>query len=165
MDTPGHLPSAQCYHKSSTLFHCNLQPQTCCILHCVDQLTLCEQRCRAAGDVAAGAHTKYSSAVCTHCCLCGDASTYQTSTSGVGPVGNAAEGLCSRKSSAVGKRCRLCSDVRMDQTITSGVMGGSAGEAAEGVVQPAKVQVGSASRLRRLAATSDSCIPCSQKTR
>jgi len=36
----------------------------------------------------------------------------------------------------------------MHQTITSGVMAGSAGEAADGVVQPAKVQAVSASRLR-----------------
>jgi len=64
-------------------------------------------------------------------------STYQTSTSGVGPAGKAAEGLCSRQSGVVGSRCRLCSDARMYQTITSGLMAGSAGEAAEGVVQPA----------------------------
>ena len=37
----------------------------------------------AAIDAAAGAHTEYSSAVCKRCYLCGDASTYQTSTSGV----------------------------------------------------------------------------------
>ena len=41
----------------------------------------------------------------------------------------------------------------------------SAGEVAEGVVQTAKVQVGSTSRLQRRAITSDSSIPCSQKTR
>ena len=63
-------------------------------------------------------------------------STYQTSTSGVGPAGKAAEGLCSRQNGAVSSRCRLCSDAR-NQTITSGLMAGSAGEAAEGVVQPA----------------------------
>ena len=61
----------------------------------------------------------------------------QTSTSGVGPAGKAAEGLCSRQSGAVGSRCRLCSDARMYQTITSDLMAGSAGEATEGVVQPA----------------------------
>jgi len=165
LDTPGHLSSAQCYHKSSTLFHCNPQPRTCCIQHCLDQLTVCEQTCRAAGDAAAGAHTEYSSTVCKRCRLCEDASTYQTSTSGVGPAGKVAEGLCSGHSSAVGNRCHLCSDARMYQTITSGVMAGSAGEAAEGVVQPAKVQVGSASRSRRRAITSDSSISCSQKTR
>jgi len=60
---------------------------------------------------------------------------FQTITSG--PAGKAAEGLCSWQSSAVGKRCHLCSDARMYQTIASGVMAGSAGEAAEGVVQPA----------------------------
>jgi len=162
LDTPGHLPSAQCYHKSSTLFHCKLQPRTCCLQHCLDQLTVCEQTCRAAGDAAAGAHTEYSSVVCS---LCEDASTYQTTTSDVGPAGKVAEGLCSWQSSMVGERCRLCSDARMYQTITSAVMAGSAGEAAEGVVQPAKVQVGSASRSRRRAITSDSSIPCSPKTR
>jgi len=60
---------------------------------------------------------------------------FQTITSG--PAGKAAEGLCSWQNSAVGERCRLCSDARMHQTITSGVMAGSAGEVAEGVVQPA----------------------------
>jgi len=60
---------------------------------------------------------------------------FQTITSG--PAGKAAEGSCSSQSSAVGERCRLCSDARMYQTITSGVMAGSAGEAAEGAVQPA----------------------------
>ena len=35
----------------------------------------------------------------------------------------------------VGSRCHLCSDARMYQTITYGLMAGSAGEAAEGVVQ------------------------------
>jgi len=55
-----------------------------------------------------------------------------------GPAGKAAEGLYSWQSGAVGKRCRLCSNARMYQTITSGVMAGSDGEAAEGVVQPAK---------------------------
>jgi len=82
-------------------------------------------------------HTEYSSAVCKRCRLCAGVSTYQTSTSGVGPAGKAAEGLCSWQSSAVGSRCRLCSDARMYQTITSGLMAGSAAEAAEGVVQPA----------------------------
>jgi len=62
---------------------------------------------------------------------------YQTSTSGVGPDGKAADGLYSRQSGAVGSRCRLCRDARMYQTITFGLMAGSAGEAAEGVVQPA----------------------------
>ena len=37
---------------------------------------------------------------------------------------------------------RLCSDARMYQTITSGLMAGSAGEAAEGVVQPANAGAG-----------------------
>jgi len=64
-------------------------------------------------------------------------STCQTSTSGVGPAGKTAEGLCSRQSGAVGSRCRLCSGAKMYQTITSGLMTGSAGEVAEGVVQPA----------------------------
>jgi len=88
---------------------------------------------------------------------------YQTITSGL--AGKAAEGLCSWQSSVVGERCRLCSDARMYQTITSGVMTGSAGEAAEGIVQQAKLQIGSVSRLRQRAITSDSSIPCSQKTR
>jgi len=145
---------------SSTLFHCKLQPRTCCFQHCLNQLTVCEQICRAAGDAAAGTHTKYSSVVCKHCRLCEDASTYQTSTYGVGTACKVAEGLCSRLSSAVGERCCLFSDARMYQTITSGVMDGSAGEVAEGVVQPAKVQVGSTSRSQRRAITSDSSIPC-----
>ena len=102
---------------------------------------------------------------CKRCRLCEDASRYQTSTSGVGPAGKVAEDLCSWQSSAVGERCHLCSDARMYQTITSGVMAGSAGEAAEGVVQPAKLQIGSASHSRRQAITSDSSIPCSQKER
>jgi len=88
-------------------------------------------------DAAAGAHTEYSSAVCKCCGLCAGVSTYQTSASDVGPAGKAAESLCSRQSGVVGSRCRLCSDARMYQTITSGLMAGSAGEAAEGVVQPA----------------------------
>ena len=62
-------------------------------------------------------------------------STYQTSTSGVGPAGKVAEGLCSWQSGAVGSHCRLCSDASMYQTITSGLMTGSAGETVEGVVQ------------------------------
>jgi len=86
---------------------------------------------------------------------------YQTITSG--PAGNAAEGLYSWQSSAVG--CLLCSDARMYQTITSGVMASSAGEAGEGVVQPAKLQIRNTSRSRRRAITNDSSIPCSQKTR
>jgi len=49
LDTPGHLPSAQCYHKSSTLFHCKLQSRTCCLQHCLNQFTVCEQTCCAAG--------------------------------------------------------------------------------------------------------------------
>jgi len=64
-------------------------------------------------------------------------STYQTSTSGVGPAGRTAEGLCSRQSGVVGSRCRLRSDAGMYQTITSGLMASSEGEAVEGVVQPA----------------------------
>jgi len=69
-------------------------------------------------------------------------STYQTSTSGVGPAGKAAaEGLCSWQNGAVGSRCRLFSDARMYQTITSGLMSGSAGEVAEGVVESANVGV------------------------
>ena len=63
-------------------------------------------------------------------------STYQTSTSGVGPAGKVAEGWCKRQSGVVGSRCHLCTYARMYQTITSGLMAGSAGEAAEGVVQP-----------------------------
>jgi len=107
LDTPGHLPSAQCYNKNSTLFHCKLQPWTCCLQQCLDQLTVCEQTCRAAGDAAAGAHTEYNSVDCKRCGLCEDASRYQTSTSGVGLAGKVAEGLCSRQSSTVGKCCRL----------------------------------------------------------
>ena len=64
-------------------------------------------------------------------------STYQTNTSGIGPAGKAAEGLCSRQSGVVDSRCRLFSDARMYQKITSDLMAASAGEAAEGVVQPA----------------------------
>jgi len=199
LDTAGHLPSAQWYHKSSTLFHCELQPQTCCLQHCFDQLTVCEQTCCAAGNAAAGAHTEYSSVDCKYCCLCEDASRYQTSPSGVGPSGKVAEGLCSQQnstvgkrchlwarmyqtitsgpackaaeglcswqSSAVGERCHLCINARMYQTITSSVMAGSAGEAAEGVVQPAKLQIWSASHSRRRAITSSSSIPCSRMTR
>jgi len=88
---------------------------------------------------------------------------FQTITSG--PAGKAAEGLYSCQSSAVGERFCLCSDARMSQTMTSGVMAGSAGEAVEGVVRPAKFQIGSASCSRRRAITNDSSIPCSQKTR
>jgi len=40
LDTPVHLPSAQCYHNQSTFFHCKMQPQICCIPHCLDQLTV-----------------------------------------------------------------------------------------------------------------------------
>ena len=105
LNTPGHLPSAQRYHNCSTFFHCKVQPRTCCLQQCLDQLPVCEKTCRAAGDADAGAHTEYSSVVCKRCRLCEDASTYQTSTSGVGPAGKAAEGLCSRQSGAVGSRC------------------------------------------------------------
>jgi len=42
LDTPGHLPSAQCYHNCSTFFQCKVQPRICCIRHCLDQLTVCE---------------------------------------------------------------------------------------------------------------------------
>ena len=76
--------------------------------------------------------TEYSSVVCKHCRLCEDASTYQTSTYGVGTACKVAEGLCSRLSSAVGERCCLFSDARMYQTITSSVMDGSAGKVAQG---------------------------------
>jgi len=81
--------------------------------------------------------------------------------------GKAAEGLCSWQSSAVGKRCCLRSDARMYQTITSGVMAGSAGEAAEGVVPPAKrVQVWERKPFATAGLiTSASSIPCLQKTR
>ena len=161
LDMPGHLLGAQCYHKSSKLFHCKLQPRTCCLQQCLDQLPVCEKTCRAAGDADAGAHTEYSSVVCKRCRLCEDASTYQTSTSGVGPAGKVAEGLCSWQSSEVGERCRLFGDAIMYQTIRSSVMAGSAGKAAEGVVQPAKVQVGSASRD----ITRSSSIACSLQTR
>ena len=77
-----------------------------------------------------------SSEIGERCRLCSNARMYQTITSG--PAGKAAEGLCSWQSNAVGERCPLCSGERMYQMITSGVMAGSAGEAAEGVVQPAK---------------------------
>ena len=153
LDTPCHLLSAQCHHKRSTLFHCKLQPRTWCLQHCLDQLTVCEQTYRAAGDAAAGAHTEYSSVDCKRCRLCEDASRYQTSTSRVGPAGKVAKGLCSWQSSAVGEQCCLCSNATMYQTITSGVMAGSASEAVEGVVQPAKLQIRSASRSRRRAIT------------
>jgi len=69
--------------------------------------------------------------------VCAGVSTYQTSTFSVGPAGKAAEGLCSWQSGAVVSRCHQCSDARMHQMITSCLMAGSAGEAAEGVVQPA----------------------------
>jgi len=82
-----------------------------------------------------------------------------------GAAGKAAEIVCSWQSSEIGERCRLYSNARMYQTITSGVMAGSAGEAAEGVAQQAKLQIGSASRSRRRVVTSDSSIPCSQQTR
>jgi len=59
--------------------------------------------------------------------------TYQTITSGVGPAVKTAEGLCGWQNGVVGSRCRLCSVARMYQML----MAGSAGEAAEGVVQPA----------------------------
>ena len=76
-------------------------------------------------------------------------STYQTSTSGVGPAAKAAEGLCSRQNGAVGSRCCLCTNARMYQTITSGLMAGSGGEAAEGVVQPANAGAGSGAQAVR----------------
>ena len=64
-------------------------------------------------------------------------------------------------------RCRLCSDARMYQMITSGLMAGSAGEAAERIVQPANAGASLEAQAVRDAGliTSNSSIPCSQKTR
>ena len=81
----------------------------------------------------------------------------------IGAASEAAAGA-HKYSSVVVERCQLCAYASTNQTSTSGVMVGSAGEAAEGIYAAGKAaagvgDIGSASRSRQQAITSNFSIP------